>query len=156
MAHRIGGLEKDALTGNVSYDPQNHHDMCVTRQAKVDRVQQDMGELLLNGPDEGDLLVLGWGSTYGAITKAVNTMRDQGYSVSNVHLRWIHPFNPKLGDLLKKFDKVLIPEMNMGQLVKLIRAEYLVDAEGLNKVEGKPFKVSEICDKIKERATRTA
>ncbi len=156
LAHRVGGLEKDALTGNVSYDPDNHHLMCVTRQRKVDRVQQDMGELLINGPDEGDLLVVGWGSTYGAITKAVNEMRAEGYSVSNAHLRWLSPFHPRLGEVLSRFNKVLVPEMNLGQLVKLLRAEYLVDAEGLNKVQGKPFKVSEICAKIAERASRVS
>ena len=150
LAHRVGGLEKDALTGNVSYDPQNHHDMCIVRRDKVERVTQDMGDLLINGPDEGHTLMVGWGSTYGSITKAVNKMRAEGYSVSNVHLRWLYPFHPKLGELLSRFKKVIVPEMNLGQLVKLLRAEYLVDAEGLNKVEGKPFKVSEISAKISD------
>jgi 2-oxoglutarate ferredoxin oxidoreductase subunit alpha len=156
LAHRVGGLEKDALTGNVSYDPENHDLMCRTRQEKVDRVQADAGDLLLTGPDQGDLLVVGWGSTYGAITQAVTEMRGRGYSVSSVHLRWLNPLHPRLGELLQRFNKVLVPEMNLGQLSRVIRSEYLVAAEGLNKVQGKPFKVSEICDKIAERASRVS
>jgi 2-oxoglutarate ferredoxin oxidoreductase subunit alpha len=156
LAHRVGGLEKDALTGNVSYDPDNHEAMCRVRKAKVDGVQQDMGDLDITGPEEGDLLVIGWGSTYGAITKAVKEMRGDGYSVSSVHLRWLSPLHPKLGELLSKFKHVVVAEMNLGQLLKVIRAEYLVDAEGLNKIQGKPFKVSEICAKIEERASRVS
>jgi 2-oxoglutarate ferredoxin oxidoreductase subunit alpha len=156
LAHRVGGLEKDALTGNVSYDPENHELMCRTRQEKVDRVTQDMGKLLLNGPDQGDLLLVGWGSTYGAISQAVTMMRKQGYSVSNVHLRWLNPLHPGLGDLMKRFRKVVVPEMNLGQLVRVLRAELLVDAEGLNKIQGKPFKVSEICEKIAAVAKRAS
>jgi 2-oxoglutarate ferredoxin oxidoreductase subunit alpha len=154
LAHRIGGLEKDALTGNVSYDPENHELMCQTRQAKVNRIAQEAPELLLTGPDEGDLLLVGWGSTYGAITQAVNIMRAQGYSVSSVHLRWLNPLNPRLGALFKRFRKVLVPEMNLGQLVKVLRAEFLIDAEAFSKVQGKPFKVSELCAKIAEKAVR--
>jgi 2-oxoglutarate ferredoxin oxidoreductase subunit alpha len=100
--------------------------------------------------------MVGWGSTYGAITKGVNVMRPQGYSVSNVHIRWMNPFHPKLGELMSRFDKVVVPEMNLGQLVRLLRAEYLVDAEAMTKVQGKPFKVSEICAKIRERAARVS
>jgi 2-oxoglutarate ferredoxin oxidoreductase subunit alpha len=154
MAHRVGGLEKDALTGNVSYDPQNHEDMCKTRAEKVNRVAGDMGDLLLNGDEEGDVLVVGWGSTYGAITKATNNMRDKGVKCSNVQLRWILPFHPKLGELMSRFKKVVVAEMNLGQLVKLLRAEYLVDAQTLSKLQGKPFKVQEICDKIEELAAQ--
>jgi 2-oxoglutarate ferredoxin oxidoreductase subunit alpha len=156
LAHRVGGLEKDALTGNVSYDPDNHELMCRTRQEKVDRIRQDAGDLLLNGPDQGDLLVVGWGSTYGAITQAVTEMRGRGYSVSSVHLRWLNPLHPRLGELLRRFNKVVVPEMNLGQLVRVLRSEYLVAAEGHNKIQGKPFKVSEICDKIAERANRVS
>lgn len=156
LAHRVGGLEKDALTGNVSYDPENHEHMCKVRAEKVMRVQQEMGELDMTGPGEGDLLLIGWGSTYGAITKATKEMRAKGYSVSSVHLRWMWPLHPKLGELMSKFKNVVVAEMNLGQLVKVIRAEYLVDAEGLNKIQGKPFKVSEICAKIEERATRAS
>jgi 2-oxoglutarate ferredoxin oxidoreductase subunit alpha len=148
LEHRIGGIEKHALTGNISYDPENHEKMVHTRAAKVQGIANDMGELLLTGPDEGELLLVGWGSTYGAITQATTSMRQQGFKVSNVHLRWLCPMNPALGPLLQRFKKVLVPEMNNGQLVKLLRADYMVDAKGLNKIQGKPFKVSEICDAI--------
>jgi len=148
LAHRVGGLEKDALTGNVSYDPDNHEAMCRTRAEKVDRVQSEMGELNLAGPDEGDLLVIGWGSTYGAITKATALMREKGHSVSHLHLRWIHPLHPKLGALLSRFKNVVVAEMNLGQLVKVLRAEYVVDIKSLTKIQGKPFKVIEICECI--------
>jgi 2-oxoglutarate ferredoxin oxidoreductase subunit alpha len=154
LAHRVGGLEKDALTGNVSYDPENHELMCQTRAAKVQLVAQDAGDLIVNGPDQGDLLLVGWGSTYGSITQAVNRMRALGYSVSNCHLRWVNPLHPQLGALLKRFNKVVVPEMNLGQLVKVLRSEYLVDAEAMTKIQGKPFKVSEICEKIAARASK--
>ncbi len=159
LAHRVGGLEKDALTGNVSYDPENHELMCQTRLAKVQKVAEDAGELLFNGPDsidraEGEVLLVGWGSTYGAITQAVNLMRAKGHSVSNCHLRWVNPLHPKLGALMKRFKKVVVPEMNLGQLVKVIRSEYLIDAEAMTKIQGKPFKVSEICDKIAARSSK--
>src|SRR5690606_4698259 len=142
-----------ALTGNVSYDPENHQRMCETRREKVMRIQAEAGELTTNGPGEGELLLVGWGSTYGAITKAVNLMRERGYTrVAHVHLRWLNPLHPELGSLLEKYDKVVVPEMNLGQLVKIIRSDYLVDAEPLTKIQGKPFKVSEICDVIQKYA----
>ena len=153
LAYRVGGLEKDSLTGNVSYDPHNHEQMCHTRAKKTQLVQQDMGKLTLTGPDEGELLLVGWGSTYGAITKATTTMREKGYNVSSLHLRWIHPFHPELGPLLKRFKKVVVPEMNLGQLVRVLRAEFLIDCESLTKMQGKPFKVSEICAKIESSCT---
>jgi 2-oxoglutarate ferredoxin oxidoreductase subunit alpha len=149
-------LEKDALTGNVSYDPHNHEAMCHTRAAKVMAVQDSMGDLLINGPEQGDLLMVGWGSTYGAITQATKLMQDEGYSVSSCHLRWLHPLHPKLGALLKRFKKVVVAEMNLGQLVKVLRAEYLIDCEPLCKVQGKPFKVIEIRNKIAERAAKVS
>jgi 2-oxoglutarate/2-oxoacid ferredoxin oxidoreductase subunit alpha len=148
LEHRIGGLEKHELTGNISYDALNHHKMVKTRQARVDKVAPDTGDLLLDGPDEGDLLLVGWGSTYGSITQGTATMRRQGLRCSSVHLRWLSPLHPKLGELLKRFKHVLVPEMNNGQLIRVLRAEYLVDAKGLNKIEGKPFKVTEICAAI--------
>jgi 2-oxoglutarate ferredoxin oxidoreductase subunit alpha len=104
----------------------------------------------------GSLLLVGWGSTYGAITKAASVMRADGYSVSNVHLRWIHPLHPELGELMSRFDKVVVAEMNLGQLSRLIRDELLVDAKGLHKVQGKPFKVSEICEAIAKDARRVS
>ena len=148
LEHRIGGIEKHELTGNISYDPDNHHKMTKTRAAKVAGVAQDAGELLITGEEQGDLLVVGWGSTYGAITQATMAMQGQGRKVSSVHLRWLNPLHPKLGKLLAGFKRVLVPEMNNGQLVRVLRAEYLVDAEGLNKIQGKPFKVSELCAAI--------
>jgi 2-oxoglutarate ferredoxin oxidoreductase subunit alpha len=156
LAHRVGGLEKDALTGNVSYDPENHELMCHTRAEKVERVTQETQELLLNGPDSGDLLVIGWGSTYGAITNACELMRAKGYSVSNVHLRWLNPLNPRLEKCMRRFKKVIVAEMNLGQLVKIIRDRFLIDAEALTKIQGKPFKVSEICAAIEGRASKAA
>jgi len=154
LEHRIGGLEKHQLTGNISYDPENHHLMIKTRQAKIDLVAREARELILNGPDEGELLLVGWGSTYGAITQATTEMRRRGHKVSNVHLRWLNPLNPRLGPLVKRFKRVLVPEMNNGQLVRILRSELLVEAEGLNKIQGKPFKVSELCAAIEERAPK--
>ena len=123
--------------------------MCQIRQAKVDKIAEHMGDIYLDGQESGDVLLVGWGSTYGAIAKATSVLREEGLSVSHCHLRWINPFHPKLGAMLKGHKKVIVPEMNLGQLVKLLRAEFLVDAEGLNKIQGKPFKVSEIVDKVK-------
>ncbi len=144
LEHRVGGLEKAENTGNVSYDGANHQRMCQLRAAKVDRVRQEMGPLDLIGERSGDLLVIGWGSTWGAITSAVKLARAQGKNVSSVHLRWLFPLHADLGDLIAGFGKVLVPEMNMGQLIKTIRAEFLVDAQGLNQVTGLPINVSTV------------
>ncbi len=154
LEHRIGGIEKHNLTGNISYDPDNHHQMIKTRAAKVAGVAKEAGELITCGPPEGDLLVIGWGSTYGAITQAVQTMQRDGHKVSSVHLRWLNPLNPRLGPYLKGFKRILVPEMNNGQLLRILRAEFLVDAEGLNKIQGKPFKIAELCQAIAERAPK--
>jgi len=144
MEHRVGGLEKDDLTGNVSYDPVNHHKMCGLRRDKVLRIQNDMPDLDVVGDQSGDLLLVGWGGTHGAITTAVEAARAAGKSVSSVHLRHLHPLHPDLGDLIRRFDKVLVPELNFGQLLKVLRAEYLVDASGLHKMAGQPFTVTEL------------
>ena len=144
MEHRIGGLEKDFLTGNVSYDGVNHERMSQVRRDKVARVQQEIPATEVQGADHGDLLVIGWGSTYGAITAAVAQARAAGQSVSAVHPRWLCPLPPDLGAIVGRFDKVLVPEMNMGQMIHLIRSEYLVDAKPLNKVQGAPLNVSEV------------
>lgn len=144
LEHRIGGLEKDFLTGNVSYDPINHERMVRIRAEKVQRVAQDMAPLSVLGDRKGDTLVVGWGSTFGAITQAVETLRANGKSVSAVHLRYLNPLPNDLGHLLRSFKRVVVPEINMGQLVMLLRAKYLIDAKGINKVQGKPFKVSEL------------
>jgi 2-oxoglutarate ferredoxin oxidoreductase subunit alpha len=151
LEHRIGGIEKENITGNVNYTPQNHELMVKTRARKVQGIQREIGPTQVSGDAKGGkLLILGWGSTHGAITAALEAARAKGLSVSHVHLRWVNPLPADLGDILKRFEKVLIPEMNMGQLRTIIRAEYLVDAVGLNKVQGKPFTTAELLRKIEE------
>jgi len=144
LEHRIGGLEKRDITGDVCYEPENHDHMVRTRRKKIDNIVDTVPDLTVDGDDSGSLLVLGWGSTYGAITTAVHKCRAKGLDVSSAHLRYLDPMPKNTGDVLKRFDRVLIPEMNMGQLLHVIRAKYLVDAKGLNKIEGKPFMVGEI------------
>jgi 2-oxoglutarate/2-oxoacid ferredoxin oxidoreductase subunit alpha len=150
LEHRIGGLEKQEVTGNVNYEPLNHERMVRLRAAKVAAVVQDVPDAIPAGDAEGELLLGGWGSTYGAITAALRAQRDKGRRVGHVHLRHLNPLPRNLGDVLKRYRKVVVPEMNMGQLVWMLRAQYLVDAEGFNKIQGKPFKVSEIEAKIEE------
>lgn len=149
LEHRIGGLEKDAQTGNVSYDPENHEHMSRQRAAKIAKIQDDIAELEVHG-DGHDLLVLGWGSTYGAIRTAVNRVQKGGGPVAHAHLRHINPFPKNLGDLLSRYDRILIPEINLGQLSRLIRAEYGVESIGYNRVLGQPLKAREIQSKILE------
>jgi 2-oxoglutarate ferredoxin oxidoreductase subunit alpha len=144
LEHRIGGLEHADLTGNVSYDPANHERMTILREDKVKAIARDIDPVEVFGPDEGELLVLGWGSTFGAIRSAVLRLHDSDVSVSHAHLRHLNPFPPNLGEVLLRFKKVLVPELNRGQLSRLIRAEYLVPTSDLNKVQGLPFKASEI------------
>ena len=145
LEHRIGGLEKEHITGNVSYDPENHEFMVKLRQKKVDLIADYIPEQEIdNGPHSGKILVLGWGSTYGAIKSAVAELVAEGHKVAHAHLRYLRPFPGNLGKLLKKYDKILVPELNNGQLVKIIRSEFLVDAIGLNKIKGLPFTKSEI------------
>src|SRR6058998_903720 len=152
LEHRIGGLEKDYDTGHISYDPENHARMTRTRAAKIAGIAHDIPpQRAALGADHGAVAVVGWGSTYGAIQQAVRDAREDGIDVSHIHLRYLNPFPSNLGDLLKRFDRVLVPEMNSGQLVQLLRASYLVPAERLNKVEGKPFKVAEIVQAIGAR-----
>jgi 2-oxoglutarate/2-oxoacid ferredoxin oxidoreductase subunit alpha len=150
LEHRIGGIEKQDITGNVSYDPENHMHMVETRAEKVARIADDIPELEIFGESEGRLLVIGWGSTYGAITSAVEEMQARGKSVSSVHLRHLNPFPRNLGEILGRFDRVLVPELNMGQLAMLLRARYLVPAVSFPKVKGKPFKISELTAKMSE------
>ncbi|HET8946433.1 MAG TPA: 2-oxoacid:acceptor oxidoreductase subunit alpha [Candidatus Polarisedimenticolia bacterium] len=144
LEHRIGGLEKEDVTGNVSYDPLNHEKMVRLRAEKIARIADFVPEVQVSGPPSGRVLVVGWGGTHGAITSAVETAQQQGKPVSSIHLRYLNPFPRNLGDVLRRFEKVLVAELNLGQLRALLRARYLVDAEGLNKVQGKPFKMSEI------------
>ena len=148
LEHRIGGIEKDYLTGNISYAPANHEQMVRVRHQKVTRITQEIPPTKVHGPEQGKLLVLGWGSTYGAIAAAVEDAQAQGHAVAHAHLRHLNPLPADLGNVLGRYDKVLVPEMNMGQLLKLVRAEYLIDAVGLNKIQGRPFKVSEVATRI--------
>jgi len=150
LEHRIGGLEKQHITGNVSYDPDNHEFMVRLRAEKVARIANFIPELEVFGKPEGKLLVVGWGGTYGAITSAVEMMQTRGKSVSSVHLRHLNPFPKNLGEVLSRFEKVLVPELNLGQLCLLLRARYLVDAIGFNKIKGHPFKISELVRKMEE------
>jgi len=152
LEHRIGGLEKQDITGNVSYDPDNHEHMCKLRAEKVARIADDIPLQKLDGPDSGDLLVLSWGGPYGACATAVHQAQAKGKKVSHCHLRYLNPFPKNLGEIFTKFDKVLIPELNLGQLSMIIRSEFMIDAIGLNKVQGKPFSVAEILAKIEELA----
>lgn len=144
LEHRIGGLEKADISGNVSYDPDNHHRMQTLRAQKVAGIADDIPDLQVYGADTGELLILGWGSTYGAIRSAVDRLQADGRSVSHAHLRHLNPFPRNTGDVLRNFKRVLIPELNLGQLRMLIRARYLVDAVGLNRVRGKPFRIAEV------------
>ena len=151
LEHRIGGLERSNDSGHISYDPENHHLMTLTRHEKIDRIADDIPEQEVEqGGESGQLAVVGWGSTYGPISRAVERVRERGLAVSHIHLRHLWPLPANLGDLLGRFDKVLVPEMNMGQLKTVLRDRYLVPAEGLNRVTGKPFKISEVETAINE------
>jgi 2-oxoglutarate/2-oxoacid ferredoxin oxidoreductase subunit alpha len=150
LEHRIGGLEKEAISGNVSYDPSNHQLMTDTRAWKVANIANDIPLVEVQGDEDADILVLGWGSTFGANRAAARRVRLEGKKVATAHVRYLNPLPRNLGDVLRSYKKVLIPEMNTGQLLKVVRAEYLIDATGLNKVAGEPFKVSEIATKILE------
>ena len=148
LEHRIGGLEKANLTGNVSYDPDNHDLMIRHRQNKVDIVQDFIPNVIPYGETSGDILVLGWGGTYGAIRSAVEQARNDGINASHIHIRHLNPLPKNLGELLVNYKHILVPELNLGQLLSIIRDKYLVDAKGLNKIAGKPFTSSEIMDEI--------
>ncbi len=150
LEHRIGGLEKQDKTGNVNYEPENHDKMVHLRAEKVERIANDIPPAIVEGDEKGDLLVIGWGGTYGAIRSAVEAKRAQGKSVSHLHLRYVNPLQKNVGEILYNFKHVLVPEINLGQLIKVLRAKYLVPAVGLNKVQGLPFKSSEIEEKIDE------
>lgn len=150
LEHRIGGLEGEVDTGTVSYLPKNHEKMVQLRAEKVARIAQDIPAIEVNGADAGELLLVGWGGTYGAISTAVNEARKVGLDVSSIHLRHLNPFPSDLGDVLARFRQVLVPELNTGQLSRVLRAEYLVPAESLSKVQGQPFKVNEIRARIQQ------
>ena len=150
LEHRIGGLEKQDGTGNVNYEPLNHENMVRVRAAKVAAVGQDIPHVLPEGDPSGDLLVVSWGSTAGSITAAVKSARAQGCKIGHLHLRYLNPLPGNVGEILKRYKKVLVPELNMGQLLWVLRAKYLVDAVGLNKIQGRPFKQAELEQKFDE------
>ena len=150
MEHRIGGLEKANISGNVSYDPDNHDRMVKLREQKIKNMVNDVPDLVVDGDQNGELLVLGWGGTYGAITEAVIKARNKGYKVSQAHLRYIHPFPKNTGEVLNNFENILIPEINLGQLAKVIRSEFLLPVIQFNLVRGLPFRTSDIEEKIIE------
>ena len=150
LEHTIGGLEHADKTGDISYDPANHELMTELREAKMRAIASDVAAPEIFGPEDAELLVLGWGSTFGAIRSAVIQMQSMHASVAHIHLRHLNPFPVSLGGALLRFNQVLVPELNRGQLSRLVRAEYLVPTTGLNKVQGLPFKTSEIEQKIAE------
>ena len=151
LEHRVGGLEKENVTGNVSYDSENHQTMVMIRQEKIDKIADYIPEQEIdNGPEKGKVLVVGWGSTYGAIKSAVAEVLNEGGLVSHVHLRYVRPFPKNLGQILRNFEHVLIPELNNGQLIKIIRDQFLVDAKGYHKIMGIPFTKHELIDEIKK------
>ncbi|HKO98956.1 MAG TPA: 2-oxoacid:acceptor oxidoreductase subunit alpha [Pyrinomonadaceae bacterium] len=150
LEHRIGGIEKQHITGNVNYDPENHHLMVKLRQEKIDRAANDVPLVEVFGEKTGKVLVLGWGSTYGSISTAVEKLQGEGKSVSSAHLKYLNPFPKNLGEVLAGFETVIIPEMNLGQLCTMIRAKYLVDAIPFSKVKGRPFQIREIVRKVEE------
>ncbi|MCA8923493.1 MAG: 2-oxoacid:acceptor oxidoreductase subunit alpha [Planctomycetes bacterium] len=149
LEHRIGGLEKWDVTGHISYDPENHHHMTAQRAAKIERMR--VPDAVVDGDQEGDLLVISWGSTYGAITSAVEDFRKSNQAkIGHVHLRYLNPFPKNLGEVMGRFSKILVPELNMGQLCMLLRARYLVDAVSFPKVKGRPFQVAELVDRFRQ------
>ncbi|MBK8558909.1 2-oxoacid:acceptor oxidoreductase subunit alpha [Candidatus Amarobacter glycogenicus] len=150
LEHRIGGLEKSGQTGDISYDPRNHHEMTLARKGRVDRIASDIPDLEVQGPSTGDILVLGWGGTYGAITSAAENARKNGLSVASAHLRYLNPFPGNLEKVLRSYKHVLIPELNTGQLSLLVRGRFVIDAVPFNKISGQPFKIAEIEGKIDE------
>lgn len=150
LEHRIGGIEKQDVTGNVNYEPANHEHMIKTRAQKVANIAETIPDLAVEGTDNGDVLVLGWGGTYGSIATAVQRCNRKGWKVGHAHLQYLNPMPKNTGDVLKRFKKVLVPELNAGQLIVLIRSRFLIDAIGLNKVQGRPFLVSEIEAKIEQ------
>jgi 2-oxoglutarate ferredoxin oxidoreductase subunit alpha len=150
LEHRVGGLEKQDVTGNINYEPLNHENMVRIRAAKVAGIVQEIPDAVPAGDPEGDLLIVAWGSTHGAITAALKAQRELGRKIGHVHLRYLNPLPANLGDVLQRYKTVLVPELNMGQLLWVLRAKYLVDAIGLNKIQGRPFKQAEVEQRIEE------
>jgi 2-oxoglutarate ferredoxin oxidoreductase subunit alpha len=156
LEHRIGGIERDALSGAISYDPINHQRMSDLRAAKINGIAADIPLQRVDGPKSGDVVVIGWGSTYGAISRAVNHLREQGWDISHIHLRHLWPLPRNLGKLLTNFEQILVPEMNQSQLARLLRSEYLLPVTPLNKVAGQPFKIAEIESALRRMLAGTA
>jgi 2-oxoglutarate ferredoxin oxidoreductase subunit alpha len=153
--HRIGGLEKEDETGNVSYDPDNHQKMVQIREDKIKKIADFIpAQIINNGAEEGEVLILGWGSTYGVIKTAVNHCTKQGIKIGHAHLTYLNPFPKNLEEIMSRFDQVLIPEMNSGQLIKIIRDRFLVDAKGINKVKGVPFSTQEIVTAVEQNLVK--
>jgi 2-oxoglutarate ferredoxin oxidoreductase subunit alpha len=150
LEHRIGGIEKQEVTGNVNYEPLNHEKMVRIRAAKVEAIRQDIPNVMPVGDPEGDLVLVSWGSTFGSVAQAVKVQREKGRKIGHLHLRHLNPLPGNLGDVLQRYKKVLVPELNMGQLLWMLRAKFLVDAVGLNKIQGRPFKQDELEQKIEE------
>jgi 2-oxoglutarate/2-oxoacid ferredoxin oxidoreductase subunit alpha len=150
LEHRIGGLEKENITGNVSYDPENHQLMVKIRQEKVDRIAQYIPDQTVEGPASGDVLVLGWGSTQGVIKTAVEDLLLQGHKIAHAHLRYLRPFPKNLGAILQNYKTILVPEINNGQLIKIVRDQFLVDAKAYNKIMGVPITKSELIEEIRK------
>jgi 2-oxoglutarate ferredoxin oxidoreductase subunit alpha len=150
LEHRIGGLEKEDVTGNISYSPENHDLMVKTRAAKIERIADDIPLQTLEGDQKGEVLVIGWGSTYGSIKSAVTNRRDKGRSVTHLHLRYLNPLPKDLGEILRRFNHILVPEINNGQLIQILRAKYLVDAKGFNLIRGLPLSAEEVEERIEE------
>ncbi|MFP6655925.1 MAG: 2-oxoglutarate ferredoxin oxidoreductase subunit alpha, partial [Myxococcota bacterium] len=156
LEHRIGGLTKEDVTGNVMYDADNHGKMNQLRKTKIAGIAKDYPPLEVEGPDHGEILVVGWGGTLGSITAAVEAVREEGLSVSRMHLRHLNPFPNDLGDVLKRFEKIFLPELSDGHLAMLLRAKYLIDIQSLPKIEGQPFKVAELTDAIRKLHSKSA
>ncbi len=148
LEHRVGGLEKENVTGNVSYDPYNHELMVRIREEKVQRIARDIPPTEIFGDPEGEILLIGWGGTYGSIREATNAMRARGQKVSHVHLRWLNPLPSDLEGIMRRFKHVVVPELNLGQLRMMLRARTLIDVKGVNKIQGKPFKISELIKRV--------
>ncbi len=150
LEHRIGGIEKEDVSGNISYDPENHEHMVLTRQAKIDRIADRLPPAEIDGPAQGDVLVVGWGGTFGALRQATLQLRAEGHAVGHLHLRYLNPLQSNVGELLRRYRRVVVAELNRGQLRSLLRDKYLVDARGLNKIQGKPFKVREVVEAVRK------
>jgi 2-oxoglutarate ferredoxin oxidoreductase subunit alpha len=150
LEHRIGGIEKEDVSGNISYDPENHEHMVLTRQAKIDRIADRLPPAEIDGPAQGEVLVVGWGGTFGALRQATLQLRAEGHAVGHLHLRYLNPLQSNVGELLRRYRRVVVAELNRGQLRSLLRDKYLVDARGLNKIQGKPFKVREVVEAVRK------